>query len=518
MFLREFLRAPRHLLVLFLALTLLPASVLVWLAWQFVGQDRIVELQRVQERRENAADRIVTSLQHALAEDEKRLLDPSAWRSLAMDEGHVIVIRSQKIETYPETPIRYYWPQKFLPEAPPEVFDAGEDDEFKFQDYAAAIGKFRRLVGGPDAAIRAGARLRLARNLRKAGRLAAALEVYSGLAQENGVAVFGIPADLVGRHARCVVLVESGRSTELLREAVGLLRDLREGRWQLQRGAYLHYVDEVAQWLGVPGETESLAWTVMVEPLWEKWMASKHGATAEASGREGLQSDSETYALLWHSDANGLTAFAAGSAHVKKHWLAGVDSLLASQGLRLTLHDPQNHVRVAESETQRLAEDARLPWTVGIMDADPQAAGAKAATRRRLLLAGLALIMIVVSAGSYFTARAVMRELALARLQSDFVAAVSHEFDSVDGAVSIRRNSQRRPHYRSGSFARLLPGSDSCHNSVTASGRVAARLRANRSRGRRGTEDNQCRLRSWSVEWFRTSGRTSLRRVHIESD
>jgi K+-sensing histidine kinase KdpD len=33
-----------------------------------------------------------------------------------------------------------------------------------------------------------------------------------------------------------------------------------------------------------------------------------------------------------------------------------------------------------------------------------------------------------VSTGSYFTARAFLRELAVARLQSDFVAAVSHEF------------------------------------------------------------------------------------------
>jgi signal transduction histidine kinase len=433
-FLREFLRAPSRLLVLFLLLTLLPVSVLVWLGWQFIGQDRIVELQ-VQERREKAADLIVASLQHALAQDEQRLLDPSAWRRLAKDGGHVIVIRSQKIETYPETFLSYYPQHESLPEAPTEVFEAGEDDEFKFQNYAAAIGKFRRLVGSPDAAIRAGATLRLARNLRKAGKLAAALEVYGGLARENGVALFGIPADLVGRHARCLVLAELNRSTELRREAVELLQDLREGRWRLRPGAYLHYAGEVAQWLGVAGEAE-LNWTVVIEPLWEKWTASKHGSTAEASGREIFQAGDETYVLLWRSDASGLTAFAAGSAYVKKHWLSEVDGLLASQDLRLNLYDPQDHVRVGESGAERLAEDARLPWTVGITERNRQAAGAKVAARRRLLLAGLALITIVVSASSYFAARAVTRELALARLQSEFVDAVSHEFRTPLTALS----------------------------------------------------------------------------------
>jgi len=48
--------------------------------------------------------------------------------------------------------------------------------------------------------------------------------------------------------------------------------------------------------------------------------------------------------------------------------------------------------------------------------------------RRNLLLAGLALLVAVICVGSYFVARAIQHELELARLQSDFVAAVSHEF------------------------------------------------------------------------------------------
>jgi two-component system phosphate regulon sensor histidine kinase PhoR len=50
------------------------------------------------------------------------------------------------------------------------------------------------------------------------------------------------------------------------------------------------------------------------------------------------------------------------------------------------------------------------------------------AARRRSLLAGLVAVLMLVVAGSYFIWRAVNREMAAARLQSDFVSAVSHEF------------------------------------------------------------------------------------------
>jgi two-component system phosphate regulon sensor histidine kinase PhoR len=50
------------------------------------------------------------------------------------------------------------------------------------------------------------------------------------------------------------------------------------------------------------------------------------------------------------------------------------------------------------------------------------------ALRRNLFAASLGLMLLVVGASGYFVVKAVNRELRVARLQSDFVAAVSHEF------------------------------------------------------------------------------------------
>ena len=69
-----------------------------------------------------------------------------------------------------------------------------------------------------------------------------------------------------------------------------------------------------------------------------------------------------------------------------------------------------------------------LPWTMRVVSADPAALDDVAAGRRNLLLAGFAFMVLVVTAASTFVYRALSRELVVARLQSDFVAAVSHEF------------------------------------------------------------------------------------------
>ena len=63
----------------------------------------------------------------------------------------------------------------------------------------------------------------------------------------------------------------------------------------------------------------------------------------------------------------------------------------------------------------------------GFTPPDPRAAGAFT-KRRNLLAAGFGLMVLIVCAASYFMFRAINRELGVARLQSEFVSTVSHEF------------------------------------------------------------------------------------------
>jgi len=76
----------------------------------------------------------------------------------------------------------------------------------------------------------------------------------------------------------------------------------------------------------------------------------------------------------------------------------------------------------------KTSRETGLPWSLHVAVDDSQSASSMVDSRRNLFVAGFVLMALVVSAASYFVFRAVNRELRVARLQSDFVAAVSHEF------------------------------------------------------------------------------------------
>src|SRR5438046_9766879 len=109
MSLRAWFRPPRHWLGLFLLITLTPSGLLSWFGWRSLQQDRALALQQVQERREQAADLIVASVEQSLAGAEQSLREPTAIRSLANPEGAVTVIfTSDHIDAFPKDRLLYY--------------------------------------------------------------------------------------------------------------------------------------------------------------------------------------------------------------------------------------------------------------------------------------------------------------------------------------------------------------------------------------------------------------------------
>jgi signal transduction histidine kinase len=422
--------SPRRVLLLFSALMLLPLLAIVWLGWQYFEQDRILEERRVQVQREKAADVIVTAFQQAIAADEKRLAETDDLPSLARDGARVIVIKTDSIHIYPPTPLPFQPSPPSLPEASEDLFQAGEVAEFLSHDYPKAIAKFRELATRSDRTIQAAALLGLARNQRKAFVPAAALDTYAKLSKLEGVAVLSQPADLVARGARCSVLEELGRSADLRHEAEQLQSDLLNRRWLLKRGTYFYYLNETNRWLGLEdvgsSTPESTILAEQVNHLWETWDGVR-GSRSPVATHEILPG-AEPGAILWRASSDGLVALVASPNYVKTRWRTAMDSLLASQSLQLLLEDPNIQMSKGPLETARAVNETGLPWNLIVKQSSGPADSRNAASRRRMVLAGLALLVMMVVVASYFVARVVKRELELARLQSDFVSAVSHEF------------------------------------------------------------------------------------------
>jgi len=434
--LRLWLRAPRSLMVLFFVVMLAPAVTLVVLGWRLLKQDRALETQRLAELREAAADRVVRSLEQSLAATEQSLAGEfNRTPSELTGDSLTVILGPQSVEAVPATRLLYY------PVAPPgkavplQPFREAEGYEFRQQDTQKAADAYRMLSTSPEAVVRAGALLRLARVYRKAGRRQEALEAYQALARIPSVSIEGTPADLLARRARCAVLEDLGRSAELRQEAGALQRDLRNGRWRLDRPTYVHAAEQVSRWLpsepGAAPEQEAL--TAAVEWLWKRWTETPREGL-EPAGRQTLAFAGIPLTVLWRSTPERMVGLVAGPGYLERYWRASLGPMLRSarvgvfltgQGGSLVMggRAPQN-----QAKSQRSPSETGLPWGLVVVHTDAQAALGDFATRRRLLLAGLGAIAVLVTAGSYFIWRTIRRELAVAQLQTDFVSAVSHEF------------------------------------------------------------------------------------------
>jgi len=428
--------ASRRLILSFVLVLLVPAAAVVWLGVRLIEQDRALASRQLRERRESAADRLIADLEQAVSSTERRLDgEPAGWRIQPDDDAVLLTLGPSGIEAHPRDRLLYLPAILPGPAEPTAAFEAAEALEFRQNDYRGAEAAFRALAASSSPAVRAGALLRLARTLRKAGRADEALRAYADLAHIPDMRLSGVPADLVARRARCALLQELGRGAELGSEARSLQADLLAARWAIDRGTFLAYAAQIKGWLGaeLPIAADRDALSAASEWLWRQW-ADSNRAELRTSGRRALRFAGVAVTVLWQSPGARLVALVAGPRYQQREWFDAPRSALDARGLRVALADADGQAVVGTlpsdtSATERRAtETTRLPWTVFVTSADATADLDELANRRRLLLAGLALLVGLVIAGAYFIVRAVSREFAVAQLQSDFVSAVSHEF------------------------------------------------------------------------------------------
>ncbi|MBI3490202.1 MAG: hypothetical protein HY047_00135 [Acidobacteria bacterium] len=414
-------RSSRSLTLLLLAVAVPPAATLVWLGVQLLQQDRALLAQRDLERRQVAAQAAIRALERSLSDAERRLSDGP------VPEGMVrFVISAQGVEAQP--PDRVAWLPVWRATRGSGASPFAEAEALEFRgDGDRALAIYAEAARSAKPEVRAGALLRLARLHRSQQHWDAALAAYRTLAEIPDVAIEGAPADLQARRAACGVLEESGRSEALTRETAQLAADLLAGRWRIDRPAWELTAADIERWTGHALTTSA-----------DRTLLS---AVADVVWNERLQRDRsrrivvvENTSITVLQNARGDTATAlAISPDVLRAW---TDAAIAhgSMRARVSLLGADGGpiagppLTAGTTTARATAAETGLPWTlvVGPDDAAPMAA--ELASRQRLLAMGLAAILLLLAGGSYFLWRVMQRELAVARLQTEFVAAVSHEF------------------------------------------------------------------------------------------
>jgi signal transduction histidine kinase len=400
-----------------------------WLGWQLLKQDRALEGQRLQERLELAADQMAAALQQSLTNLESYLsFVPVPGAKEPPDGVLVLQVTKRIVNAYPPGSLLYYPVIPDDGEPPPATFVAGETLEYQDNDPVKAAEVFRELARSPDPGVRAGALLRLGRTLRKTGRNEEALQAYGELAQLGRTSVLGLPAELMAREGRGTVMEAIGKGEELRKEASLLHAALWSGRWSLLRPAWQFHVEEAQRWSGASPlnerEQNALALSTAAESMYGQWISAP-----ESKGSRILRMEGWPVLISWAGTSDRLAAVLAGPGYLGSKW----KELFQGPRVQGALIDSDGQVMIGSfnksgPQAIRTAPATRLPGALYATSPDPGADEAGVAGRRRLLLSGFAVLAVVLLAGAYFIMRSIDREHAVARLQSEFVSTVSHEF------------------------------------------------------------------------------------------
>jgi signal transduction histidine kinase len=415
---------PRRLVAVFVLLLLVPAAAVVWLALTSLAQERELERRQIAERRALVADRIAAHLAQAVTATERQLVaDPEAISIDAEDDAVLVTVGAHRTVARPARHLLYDpAPASLLPGVA-DPFREADVLEFQSRGSEAATSAYRALAQSSHPSTRAGALVRLGRTLKNAGRHDAALRAYDDLASLGDVPIEGVPAGLVARRARAMVFETLNRPDDLRAEAEALRIDLLAPRFIVDRATFSTWLQQADGWLGDRSTDERLALADAATWLWQE----RQERRLTVSGRHSR--DRQT--LLWQTRGDEIVALVAGPRWVTRYWIAPLTSHDGQETIDVALVWPDDAPGAEDPPTvtieRRTAADAGLPWAITVTDRGPAPPNPNA-TRRSAQLAGLGLLLVVVVSGLVVVTRSVTRELAVARVQSDFVAAVSHEF------------------------------------------------------------------------------------------
>lgn len=399
----------RKIPVLLAVATLLPIGVLCWLALRTLDQDRDLERQRRRERLEVAAGRVALDVEQDLQQIETKLAAGSGIKFLP---GQIVAPDDQPLLFHPEVPSAG---------GPlPGRLDAIRQQEHRDAD--AAIASYRRIALAPSDPDRGEALVALGGLLRQLRRFDEALRAYADLETLGALPVAGgQPAALVARQGRAKTFLESGDQARLRAEAVAFARALSAGGWLIDRALFeLYQLEMIEPWGGPAADAQAAQRADGVAALWRLW----RGGELRARGRRFV-GDAETSTLaVWAAGADGPVAAVFTPEQLRTRWR----SIWEDRGLTVAISrtDGQSVFGSVTDGIELSANDTRLPFVLALSGGSSPASDD--VVRRRLLIAGVVLACALMIAASYGLYRITARELLLARQQTDFVAAVSHEF------------------------------------------------------------------------------------------
>ncbi len=448
------LRLPtgRGLVGLFTVTLFLPGILLAFLGGRALVQERRLAEQQVRERLERTADQVLRELEREL--DRWQLALDSASQDARLERfpsppgpardpggapsGMVFVARDgDRLRAFPPGQLLYELVS--LPALPLadgrrlRMLAEAEAREIRDKDFQRAIESYRRLLAVAAPADRAFFVHRLARTHRKAGFTDAALRLFQDL-EASSSRVGGLPAELLARYEICSIRAEQRNAAALATGALELYRGLVAGRWPIEKSRYLFYSESARGWLEASApeapelvllratEKRKLALTRAVEQVLQE-------------PRRSVPTEGGEHLAFWTEGS--FSALVLSPPFLEAHFWPRVFAVASVEDLSATLATPPGRAAAGSAPSDqpglvatRGLGDVGLPWRLEVRPRHPERLFADLARRQQLYLAMLLLVVALVGFGGYLTLRTVRKEMEVARLKSEFVSTVSHEFRS----------------------------------------------------------------------------------------
>lgn len=444
------LRSGRGLVVLFCATILLPGVLLAVFGVRALMQERRFATQQLLDRLDLAAanagrdlDRAITQWQTLLdqwrrGEQLKMEDQPARVRDSLADAGAAAIVfrRNGQIGIWPrQQPLYDLSPPVVVGTVLPSSLTEAESAEIQAKDYRRAERLYRDALASAQGSVRAETLHRLARTLRKIGRDDEAKNLYHELAASRD-RIGILPAELIARYEVCSMLATENETQLLAHSAFDFYSDLVAGQWALEHSRYEFYATKSREWASTDVALHEGLARVMTTERRKRELVEAASSLLETTQSDGAPLG--TY-LVFRT-----TGDAAAGLLLSKRWLAdhlwpemfapalseGLDVELVSGGADVLFRSASAAPTYAPGLSARTADLLRMPWRVRVFPHDQAAFSAELARRQTIYLVMLGFVVALLVFGTYLTARVVNQELEIARLKSDFVSAVSHEFRS----------------------------------------------------------------------------------------
>jgi signal transduction histidine kinase len=245
--------------------------------------------------------------------------------------------------------------------------------------------------------------------------------------------VGALPADLVARYELSSDEAAAGHADRAAARGLALYRDLVGGSWPLEKTRYLYYADTARAWAAAGRQPPAELTRLSALDEAKRALADAFVAGAGAG----------TFVIMERRMEGGARmAFAVATRWLQAHRWPDLFDAVAVDGLDVGLVAANGEVLYGEPPATATAsggvplvasrpiQEAGLSWRVEVRPLHPDAWSATLARRRTVFVTMLIAVLALMTFGTYLTLRVVRREVEIARMKSDFVSTVSHEFRS----------------------------------------------------------------------------------------